>query len=411
MSTRSSSFLALVDGIVILLIALAALYTAIGFFHPDPRLVNLATPPIVIVVLWGLRVGTLVAGAGIIFLYYGLRRGRVSGQSILVSLFVLVFCALLAFPPVVYLYEKTFDENIEQFHPYLQLMPPAYQEPRGDSSLPRLTIFCLGGSTTEFPDSKGREWPGLVQERLRRALPDRDIQVANLGRTWYTTLHTLINYETNLRRHKPDLILVTHAINDLLQNADFSYLSTGPFRQDYGHFVGPLYRLIKQHSVFERAGSVLDLIWYAPRREVLDTRDFPGLTAFERNLQSLIRIARTDGTGVVLVTQPYLEKEVLSDREKTALVMVNREAVGPTERWSYETARWGMEQYASAVRRVAGETGSLLIDLEKVIPKELAYMYDDVHYTDLSFDLIADTIAGRLLESGLLEPRVGQQAH
>jgi hypothetical protein len=401
MKTTLENSFAIVDGMVVLLMAFVTVYVVFGFFHPDPRLVNLATSPIVLIVLWGLRVGTLILGAVFIYFYYGLRGGRVPVQSALLFAAVLLVCALLAFPAAVYYYEKTFDRNIAQFHPYLQLMPPTYRETPSNSALPRFTILCVGGSTTEFPNSKGRDWPALLQDRLRNTLLERDIQVSNLGRRWYTTLHTLINYQTNLRQHKPDLILVTHGINDLLHNADFSYLSIGPFREDYGHFVGPLHRLIKQRSIFQRARSVLDLVWYVPEREVVETHDFPGLTTFKRNLIALVRLAQSDDTKVVLVTQPYLYKDTLTDSEKAALEMVNREAVGHTKRWSYGTAKSGMEQYTSCVRQLAQETGSQLIDLEKAIPKELDYFYDDVHYTDKSFDLICDTLASRLIELGV----------
>jgi len=403
LKTRAAALSATADGIVILLIAVLTLYVAAGFFHPDPRLVNLATSPIVLIALWVFRVGTLMAGVVVAYLYWSLRRGRVSMGSVLLSIGGLLGCALVAFPPAVYFYDKTLDKNIAEIHPYLQLMPPTYQEPPRDSALPLFTVFCLGGSSTEFLNSKGRGWPEILQDNLKNAVPDKDIQVSNLGRRWYTSLHTLINYQTNLRQHKPDVIVVTHAINDLLQNADFSYLSDGPFREDYGHFLGPMYRLIKQHSVFQRARSVLDLVWYAPDREVVETSDFPGLKPFRGNLLALVRLAQSDGARVVLVTQPYLVKAVLTESEEKALDMVNREAVGPTRRWGYSTARSGMEQYVACVRQVAKETGSYLVDLEKAIPKELDYMYDDVHYTDKSFDLIGSALANGMVDLGVFK--------
>jgi hypothetical protein len=48
---KSAKISAIVDGIVILFISVVTLYVAVGFFHPDPRLVNLATPTIVLIVL------------------------------------------------------------------------------------------------------------------------------------------------------------------------------------------------------------------------------------------------------------------------------------------------------------------------------------------------------------------------
>ena len=40
---------------------------------------------------------------------------------------------------------------------------------------------------------------------------------------------------------------------------------------------------------------------------------------------------------------------------------------------------------------------SYFLDLEAKIPKSLDYFYDDVHYTDKSFDIIADIIFEELI--------------
>ena len=43
-----------------------------------------------------------------------------------------------------------------------------------------------------------------------------------------------------------------HGINDLLCNADFSYLSRGEFREDYGHFLGAVTRIIAQGTFIQK---------------------------------------------------------------------------------------------------------------------------------------------------------------
>ena len=58
---------------------------------------------------------------------------------------------------------------------------------------------------------------------LRQSLPQQSIEVYSMGRQWYTSLHTFINYSVNLRQYKPQLIVVMQSINDLLHNADFGY--------------------------------------------------------------------------------------------------------------------------------------------------------------------------------------------
>lgn len=388
------------------LAALAALtfYVDIGFFYPDVRLTESVSFPVLVpLMMWGLRIVTVLVGGTILYLYYGIRTGRVRTSSVVVTLVSLLLCALLAYPMLSYVYTRSFHEKIAEFHPYLQLSPSAYHERKSSSESPPFKLFCLGGSTTEFSDSHGRDWPSLTESKLKGAVPGRDVQVYNQGRQWYTTLHTLINYETNLMHLKPNVIIVMHSVNDLFQNADFSYFSIGPFRQDYGHFLGPIYRLIKQPTIFDAAKIAAPLMWYAPSREIIDTTHFPGLAAFKRNLHTLIRLAQAEGSKVVLLTQPYLFKDTLTADEKASLVMLNSEGIGPTKRWSPTTVKSGMEQYTAAVRQLAAETGSYLVDLEQIVPKSAEYLYDDVHYTDKAFDLIADYLAKKLQESDVLQ--------
>lgn len=393
----------IVDSAVVVALAALVVYVYVGFYYADPRITESVRFPILLpVLLWTARIGALAIGGACVYLYWGIRTRRIAVSSAALLVASLFLCILAAYPVVSYLYERSFQADLQGYHPYLQLTPAPYQERPTPEGKRAFKIFCLGGSTTEFRDSKGKGWPSRVEEMLRGALPDGEIHVYNLGRQWYTSLHTLYNYETNLRRHKPDIILVMHAINDLLQNADFSYFSLGKFRDDYGHFPGPVYRLIKHPTMFEAVAEVGSLMWYAPRRKVVDTDIFPGLVPFRRNLTTLSDLARIRGTKVVLVTQPFLVKDSMTEAERGALTMLNREAVGPSQRWSIRTVKSGMEQYNDAVRQLATDTGTFLVDLEKVVPKTLEYLHDDVHYTDKAFDLISRYIAEKLTSFGVL---------
>jgi hypothetical protein len=292
-----------------------------------------------------------------------------------------------------------------QFHPYLQLKPRELEAEPGFRA-ETFRIVCLGGSTTEFGDSQGRTWPDRVQEILRKELNTQEIKVYNQGRQWYTTLHSLVNFETNVRPSRPNFIIVMHTINDLLHNADFCYFSKGPFRKDYGHFYGPVSRIIRRPTLAEFTWEKFQAIWYHRPRTVVAQRVFPGEESFRRNLNTLIDLAEKDQTQVVLMTQPslYLERPVAEVLD--ALYMLNVEAVGPNRKWSYRSAYTGFQRYAAIVRETAESRGASLIDLETRIPKTLEYFWDDVHYQDHTFDLIAENVATSLIRSGLLPGRL-----
>ena len=340
-----------------------------------------------------------------LFIYFQIRSGRlkVSNALLLVGSALFLGATLYPIAETMYLTRKSDIMTLpEDYHPYLQLSPTEFP---GKSPKPsgEFRIMCLGGSTTEFSDSAGRGWPNRVEERLRRAYPDRDIRVYNMGRQWYTTQHTLFNYEVNLRHRKPDALIVMHTINDLLHNADFSQFSRGKFRDDYGHFFGPLLGMLQRKSLWSTVGEAVHNSWYfESTQEVVDTTVFPGIAPFKRNLNTLIDLAKLDGIPVFLMTQPSLLRPNLTDQEKETLTMVNAEAVGPTRKWSFESALRGFNAYTDAVQQTAMERDVFLIDLAKKVEKNADYFKDDVHYTDNSFDLVADAVSQGVESSGVV---------
>ncbi len=390
---RSLNFIDIVLAIIYLALLV---YVYLGFFSTDPR-----SGSMVNVLVWAARIGVPLAGLGILWLYLAARTGRIPGTAFALLIGSIVLVALLAYPVVSYIYYgRSFSQNIEQYHPFLQLAPPPYQ-PRDNNPEQAYRIFCLGGSTTEFTDKQKRGWPIRLEEQLRGHATQMDVEVHNLGRQWYTSQHTLINYAVNLRQNHPDAIIVMHAINDLLVNADFCYYSFAKFAPDYRHFHGSAYRLIDRPSLWSTIFSVIGKMWYFTPREVIQTDEFPGLEPFAQNLRTLIELAKIDSVQVVLVTQPYLFKETMTPEEDAALIMLHVEAVGSDKEWHRSTGLSGMQQYNEAVRRIAVEEHVPLIDLEQVVPKTLEYLADDVHYREKTYDLIAEYLAAELTKIGI----------
>lgn len=394
-----------IDIILAILYLIIMTYIYIGFYFPDPFTINKFRTGFITLLLLGIRTVFPLIAFGLLFVYYAVRTKKIpfsnviiSFVSICVSLFLLYYLAVFA-----YTIRGSYKEIVQDYHPFLQLSPPRVTiGPNVDSNTIR--ILCVGGSTTEFKGKKKGMpgWPALVEKHLQSDTAYKNIKVYNLGRQWYTTLHTLINYETNLRHHKPEIIIVMHGINDLLVNADKSYFSHKEFQEDYSHFYGAVNRIITNQGLLKRFFEVLK-IWYHKPREILEVYDFPGLVPFERNLNTLIDIAKVDSTLVILMTQPNLFKENMSNDEKEALHMVNVESYGPKHRWSFGTALRGMQAYNDMVRNIAKERDAFLIDLEKEVPKSFEYFWDDVHYCDKTFDIISEYIYQELIKQRILE--------
>lgn len=76
--------------------------------------------------------------------------------------------------------------------------------------------------------------------------------------------------------------------------------------------------------------------------------------------------------------------------------MLKVEAINDSLVWSSETLKNGMAQYNDALRSIAHIDTLQLIDLERVIPKNLTFFRDEVHYRDTSFSVIAEFVASNL---------------
>jgi hypothetical protein len=198
------------------------------------------------------------------------------------------------------------------------------------------------------------------------------------------------------------MIIVMQSINDLAHNADFAYFSHGPFRDDYGHFYGPINRVLEHPGLFNYLRTSLKSYWYHTPRDIVDTDTFPGLPSYENKLRAIIDLAQHDSTTVVLMTEAFLFKEPISDQERAALYMISHETIGPTKQWSLGTAIRGMNAYNNVCRKLADEKHLPLVDIERRIPKTLDYFYDEVHFQDTAHVIIAHTIADQLTASGLL---------
>ena len=399
MNGSKKNSLTLLDFIIMVILFCFLSFIYIGFYFPDPHIKWSFGKTFVLLC----RLGFPVIALSLLFFYYGIRTRKVQFSSFILSVLSVLLCMLIAFPFAAQTYNGYFlRKKAHLFHPYLQINPQDYRERNTASGKKAFRVFCIGGSTTEFKDKDNKGWPARLEEIFKGYSKEREIQFYNLGRQWYTSLHSLINYSVNLRQHEPDMIIVMHAINDLLQNADFSYISFDKFHDDYRHFHGPAFRLVNRPTTMELVFNLLKRSWYHKPREVINTEDFPGLIPFKRNLSTLIELAHSRGTEVVLMTQPNILKENMTKKEKAVLYMVNFEAVGPNKRWSVKTAYIGMEKYNDAVRKLAKEKGIALIDLEKVIPKSLEYFYDEVHYRQKTFDLLATAISDELKKQELI---------
>jgi lysophospholipase L1-like esterase len=227
---------------------------------------------------------------------------------------------------------------------------------------------------------------------------------------WYTTAHSLVNYQLRIKDFRPDLVILYHGINDLVRSFAPPDLAFGAPRPDYAHYYGPIARL-----AFGRHGRppiptpyLLDWLLgpgrlYSDRDRTVPARieSFASLPAFERNLRSLVDATRADGVRFVLATQPSLYRKDLGTEEADTLWMPQRLGAERGVHPDLESMERGMAAFNAATRRVAVERGVPWIELADAVPKTLEFFVDGVHYTEAGHERVCDVVFAGLLANGL----------
>ena len=364
--------------VIAALLTLGLIWFLFGFAYRDPYLLNGEVDSRAVT---RLTIYTIYFATAYVIALLGLFGAavftrRVPKNAAWLATGVSVLLVILLIIPATHAYERLSMPR-EAFHSFFQYFPPDLPEPLTHEDGP--TVLCLGGSTTEW-EADGERWTELAEKQLRERTK-KNVRVVNQGKATFTTLHSLFNYEARARTVKPDVVVIMHAINDLMVNADHSQYSGGPFRDDYGHHYGALARIARIRPLLWTVHDVFHRIWYFEPREVIDVTDYPGLKPFESNLRRLIGNIRRDGALPVLMTQPHLYKENMPHKEMDALWLHTYNGANSELRWSYDSARRGMNLYNDLLRRIAAELKVPLVELDRSVPKSLEYFSDDCHYT------------------------------
>jgi len=193
-----------------------------------------------------------------------------------------------------------------------------------------LRIVCLGESAT-FGDAvttNGGTYPAHLERRLRAQLAGRPmgparIEVINAGVPGYTSLESLIHFESRVLDYAPDIALWHHGLNDAVFLAHFREFAT-----DYTHarcvFRTPRVRLWERSALLtlvlpgQRAlmspyhprvlRSLAQLTFTEPGRLTVSADeqgrcfDPARLETFARNVRNFVYVARGQNVVPVLAT-------------------------------------------------------------------------------------------------------------
>jgi len=279
-----------------------------------------------------------------------------------------------------------------------EVPPPNFQD--------YLTIITIGGSTTEcFYLSDGRTWPDLLGQKLSREF--NRVWVNNAGLDGATTYRHLILMEDYVVTLRPKVVLFLIGINDV-GAGNLEAAATPP-----EHYLRRRWRALLNRSEVYALGQNLSRYFMAQNRGLHHTQvdlkkagtlDLPSGAEsrmlqdyeadsrpfFAARLEKLVKVCRDHGIEPVLITQPTLYGPGVDPVTGVDLSAIKVGDDNGRSRFQV------IDLYNGVTRQVAQTNGVLLIDLARDLPRDSAFYYDFLHYTEPGADAVAGIVALRL---------------
>jgi len=287
------------------------------------------------------------------------------------------------------------------FDGYLAINSAGYRGPELMRGKDRVRIVCLGGSTT-FSIRVGNDttYPRLLEQKLRETYGSDEIEVVNAGVGAYTSAESLANLAFRVLGLQPDVLIVYHAVNDVHPRV------TPGFQADHSHYRKAMesrddwLTALQRFSGFARVlnRSRMKSMHVRHMTTHVKFEDIPpddqlanfrrtDSSAFERNIESMIALAKARNVDVVLSTFTY-SKENLRD----------------TEFLSYEAYSEGIAQHDDVMKRLASRHGLPLVDVAARFPDERTELYSgSVHLVSAGTEIKAQIFHDELVASHVLE--------
>ncbi|KPK98658.1 MAG: hypothetical protein AMJ95_03310 [Omnitrophica WOR_2 bacterium SM23_72] len=290
----------------------------------------------------------------------------------------------------------------------------------------RYRVLTLGGSTTEclYIDQQ-KSWPYILQKELNNyyVFP---VWVGNIGKSGLSTKGNLLELRYLLPEYpKVDLIIALVGFNDFqIELGGIRLANERKSKEEQEDIVFAVYPGKKRRTVQELIKELLSGVrpdksgiiedeagkWYLGARggrrnarQILD--ELPDLSSaliqYEKNLNSIIDIAKNGSSRIIFLTQPFIWHKGLTEAEQQLLWcgFSNQEGVY----YSLDALNRGMVAFNQKLMEVCEKRGIECIDVERMLPKNSSVFYDDVHFNESGCELIAAILYDYLIKHPSIE--------
>jgi len=270
-------------------------------------------------------------------------------------------------------------------------------------------IVCFGGSTTaNWPGMKEAKihYPLRLQALLREHYQTDQIEVINVGNSAYCTAHSLIELSLDVLSWQPDLVILSHNINDLtvMYWPGLTYDYSNKYSNAY--YMPNFKKFTTINSIFQHSNlywairDTLEQLKGMPSIQRTSQGDQPtpkAIHIFKRNLLSFAHLAKSAGVEVLLATQA-----LQPDEDMFLEHMANKPYNSFVSYPLHEEFVKHHRSFNRLIEDAAKESGALFIDNDASFKGERKYFVDYVHYTPQGVDKLAHNYARFLIDHGVI---------
>ena len=277
------------------------------------------------------------------------------------------------------------------------------------------TVVAVGGSTTEcYYLSDGKDWPALLQNRLRQH--HDKIWINNAGLDGHSTFGHAILVRDYLANLKPDYLLFLVGANDV-GRSDLGHYDKKNIRQAHAGWQNSLvkwsevlslvYSLSKSFKAFQKGLSHrfpnLKQLPHAPLDHLTMMTKLGKhnelLVQYKDRLTQLMRMTIDTGIQPILVTQPTLVGTGVDDVTGVNLETIQLGGKNGKAYWHV------LQAYNRVTQSVGKKLNIPVINLDQRMPKSSRYFYDRLHFTNEGAELVSSILA-KALQPHLFHARV-----
>lgn len=254
-------------------------------------------------------------------------------------------------------------------------------------------VLLLGGSVL---DRNHGEFPHQLRSNLD-LLGENNIHVFNFARASHSTRDSRFKYIHLLNNYQFDVVAIYHGINEVRANN----CPEDVFKADYSHYAWyEDLNIAERHLKWVRISVipyVADLFYHRLRQKIVPRRYIPTgepppdwipygaelktISSFRKNLEDIIETARSRSAQIILMTFAYYvpPSYIREAYEQHKLDYLGRGY--PVELWGEPlNVIKGIEAHNQVIRELAEQYSDvILLDMEKIIPKEGKYFTDICH--------------------------------